>query len=114
MHRSGTSALARTISLLGARLPAALVGPNEGNPHGHWEPQLIVELNDRMLEDAGSDVYSIIDFNAEWFESARASTFVREAVDILRQSFGDDPLIVIKDPRVALLLPIWHLALAEL
>ena len=56
MHRSGTSALARTISLLGARLPSDLVGPNEGNPHGHWEPQEIVNLNDKMLADAGSDV----------------------------------------------------------
>ena len=114
MHRSGTSALARTISLLGARLPSDLVGPNEGNPHGHWEPQLIVDLNDKMLADAGSDVYSIIDFSENWFMSPRVKDFTAQAVKILQASFGDDPFIVIKDPRVALLLPIWHQALAEL
>ena len=114
MHRSGTSALARTISLLGARLPTELVGPNEGNPNGHWEPQLIVELNDRMLADSGSDVYSIIDFRTDWFQSPRARDFAEKAVEILRTSFGDDPFIVIKDPRVALLLPIWHEALTKL
>ena len=114
MHRSGTSALARTISLLGARLPSDLVGPNEGNPHGHWEPQLIVDLNDRMLADAGSDVYSIIDFSDTWFKSPRVKEFTAKAVEILKASFDDDPFIVIKDPRVAVLLPIWHEALAAL
>jgi hypothetical protein len=114
MHRSGTSALARTISLLGARLPLDLVGPNEGNPHGHWEPEKIVALNDQMLADAGSDVYSIIDFQQGWFRSPRAAEFTTKAVEILKASFDSDPFIVIKDPRVALLLPIWHQALAEL
>jgi hypothetical protein len=114
MHRSGTSALTRTVSLLGASLPRDLVGPNEGNPHGHWEPQGIVELNDRMLADGGSEVYSIADISEEWFKSPRAASFAEEAKDVLQKSFGGDPMIVLKDPRVALLLPIWHKALEEL
>lgn len=114
MHRSGTSALARTISLLGARLPSDLVGPNDGNPLGHWEPSGIVALNDRMLADAGSDVYGTVDVPASWLQSPRVEQFISEAVEILKASFADDPLIVIKDPRVALMLPIWHKALSLL
>ena len=66
MHRNGTSALARTLSLLGAALPDDLVPPNEGNPHGHWEPRGMVDLNDRMLASAGSDLYSVRDIAPEW------------------------------------------------
>ncbi|MBR0904569.1 hypothetical protein [Bradyrhizobium liaoningense] len=113
MHRSGTSAIARTFSLLGAALPTDLVGPNEGNPFGHWEPQSIVELNDRILADAGSDVYSAIDARPDWLESPRIAGFVSEGARLLRASFNDDSLIVVKDPRVALLLPIWKKAFAE-
>ena len=113
MHRSGTSALARTISLLGARLPDDLVGPNEGNPHGHWEPQAIVELNDRMLAEAGSDVYGILDVPPAWFSSSRAQEFADEAARIIGASFQDNPLIVMKDPRTAVMLPVWTKAFAQ-
>lgn len=113
MHRSGTSALARTISLLGARLPDDLVGPNEGNPHGHWEPKGIVELNDRMLADAGSDVYGILDVPAAWFSSPRAQEFTEEAAKIIGDSFQNNPLIVMKDPRTAVMLPVWTAAFAQ-
>jgi hypothetical protein len=113
MHRSGTSALARTISLLGARLPDDLVGPNEGNPHGHWEPQAIVALNDRMLAEAGSDVYGILDISPAWFSSSRAQEFADEAAKIIGVSFQNDPLIVMKDPRTAVMLPVWTQAFAQ-
>lgn len=112
MHRSGTSALARTIALLGARLPDELVPANAGNPEGHWEPKAVVELNDRMLADAGSDVYSIADFSPDWFRTARAERFRSEATALIASAFGGDPFIVLKDPRSALLLPIWEDALS--
>ncbi len=114
MHRSGTSALARFVSLLGARLPDALIPANAGNPEGHWEPKAVVELNDRMLADAGSDVYSIADFNREWFQTARAMRFRTEAAALIESAFEGDPFIVLKDPRTALLLPIWEDALSTL
>ena len=54
MHRSGTSALARVLSLRGAELPAHLMPPNHGNASGYWEPAPIVAINDEMLEYFGS------------------------------------------------------------
>ena len=42
MHRSGTSALAHVLNILGATLPKQLVGPGEGNVAGHFEPERIV------------------------------------------------------------------------
>ena len=113
MHRSGTSALARTLSLMGAALPDELVPPNPGNPDGHWEPQGMVDLNDRMLADAGSDIYSMVDVDSEWFDTPNARRFTVEAQMLIEQSLRNEQLIVLKDPRTALFLPIWTQALAN-
>lgn len=114
MHRSGTSALARTFSLLGATLPRHVVPPNEGNPKGHWEPERIVALNDEMLQAAGSDLYSTADFDQRWFATPRAGEFTAAAQAAVAAEYSDDRLIVIKDPRISLLLPIWQQALDAL
>jgi len=50
MHRSGTSALARTLSLLGCDLPKTLMPASGGNEAGYWESQAIANLNDELLE----------------------------------------------------------------
>ncbi len=109
MHRSGTSALARTLSLMGAALPDELVPPNPGNPDGHWEPQGMVDLNDRMLADAGSDLYSMVDVDSEWFETPNARRFTVRSADADRaivaqrtadrsQGSADRPFLAYLDP----------------
>ena len=50
MHRSGTSALARVLSLRGASLPATLMAPNRGNPSGF--AQLTGPLMERAMRRA--------------------------------------------------------------
>lgn len=111
MHRSGTSALARTLSLLGGSLPEDLVPANAGNPHGHWEPSGMVALNDRMLADAGSDLYSAVDIEGAWFASESAARFEAEARSFAAEAFSGG-VVVLKDPRTALLAPVWNRALA--
>src|SRR6266446_5884678 len=100
MHRTGTSAVARTFSLLGASLPDRLVPPNEGNPKGHWEPEKVVALNDQMLQAAGSDLYSVVDFDPAWFAAPGAADYLEAARGVLRQEYGDSRFIVVKDPRI--------------
>lgn len=53
MHRSGTSALTRIISLAGAELPRVMIEATAGNRTGHWESQNLVLTNDRILEAIG-------------------------------------------------------------
>ncbi len=114
MHRSGTSAIARTFSLLGATLPERLIPPNEGNPKGHWEPEKVVAYNDKMLSAAGSDLYSAVDFADDWFAAPGFGDHVAGAAEVLRQEYGDSRFIVIKDPRICLTAPVWDAALARL
>src|SRR5262245_21936381 len=46
MHRSGTSALTRVLSCLGADLPKNILGPGPTNEAGHWESQDLIDLHE--------------------------------------------------------------------
>lgn len=49
MARSGTSALARVMSLSGATLPPGMIGARKSNPRGFWEPRRASALNEKIL-----------------------------------------------------------------
>lgn len=100
MHRSGTSALTRVLSLAGAKLPSRLMGAGEGNPSGHWEPEALVAYGDRLLAAAGSSWrdWSELDLSALGPGSrADIKNDLREIVDC---DYGDAALPIIKDPRL--------------
>lgn len=107
MHRSGTSALTRVISLLGAGLPANMLGANEGNPTGHWEPQRIVDINDRMLAETASHWDDWRRFDNSALPPERQAAYLDEIADILRQEFGAHPLFVLKEPRISRFAPLY-------
>ena len=54
MHRSGTSALTRVVSLLGATLPGNLMPQTSDNEQGYWESYDCVNLNNALLAAAGT------------------------------------------------------------
>lgn len=101
MHRSGTSALTRVISLLGAELPRAVLGANPTNPTGHWEPARLVELHDRMLAEAGSRWDDWRPFSLSDLSRTSAEFYQAEIASILDDEFGSSPLFVLKEPRIA-------------
>ncbi|MCA8901943.1 MAG: hypothetical protein KDA53_11915 [Hyphomonas sp.] len=108
MHRSGTSAATRVLSILGCTLPANLLAPSKGdNDRGFWESKRVMDLNNEMLESAGSywDDWNFI--REEWFDSPVARSYVARAVDVLVEETGEAPLIVVKDPRICRLMPVW-------
>src|SRR5206468_3279043 len=99
MHRSGTSALARVLNLLGCDLPQTLMGPGKSNEAGHWESQAIANFNDRLLESAGTSWDDWQAINPGWLSSLKAVQFREEARGLLEQEFGASHLFVLKDPR---------------
>jgi hypothetical protein len=113
MHRSGTSALTRVLSLLGCDLPNHLMGANPTNEAGHWESQPICQLNDRILASAGSDWHDWQELNPGWFQSPKADEFREEALAVLDSEFGNSRLFVLKDPRICRLAPFWLDVLRE-
>ncbi|SLK11352.1 hypothetical protein SAMN06295987_11428 [Novosphingobium mathurense] len=111
MHRSGTSALARVLSLLGADLPRTLMEGSEANKvsnaSGHWESEAAARLGDIVLDSAGTDWRSPEPVSPAWYHSSRYQEMRERAVRLLKDEFGDSPLFVFKDPRVCKLMPFW-------
>jgi GT2 family glycosyltransferase len=110
MHRSGTSALARVLNLCGAFLPAKLVPPNLGaNAKGFWEPEEVVDLNERCLGQLGG-AWNRVAFSLPG-AGELVDEFVSDARALLASEYGDQETILIKDPRICVLAPLWHRAL---
>lgn len=110
MHRSGTSAFARVLNLCGAFLPAKLKPPQLGNnPKGFWEPEDVVELNERILGQMGGG-WGRVGFTLP-ADGDLVDEFMSDARAILATEYGDAKTIIIKDPRIGLLAPLWHRAL---
>ena len=111
MHRSGTSLFSRITNLLGASLPQRLVGALPGNETGHWEPERLVEINEEMLSEMGSqwDDWRLFDPTNIRLDHYR---------DLLKQAileeYGGAELFVIKDPRICRFAWLYEEVLSEL
>jgi GT2 family glycosyltransferase len=110
MHRSGTSAMARVLNLCGAFLPAKVKPPKLGvNPKGFWEPEAVLDLNVRVMRHLGGD-WSRVNFSLPG-SGAFLEEFETDACALLQAEYGDQEAILIKDPRICVLAPLWHGAL---
>lgn len=108
MHRSGTSALTRVLSLLGADLPDNLMKPvADVNPSGFWESLDVVALNDDTLESLGSSWDDVVALSADTLASSRAKVATARIAALLKEQLGPHGLTVIKDPRICRILPLW-------
>ncbi|MFV0411626.1 MAG: glycosyltransferase [Paracoccus sp. (in: a-proteobacteria)] len=100
MHRSGTSFLTHCMEILGFGMPGDRADPAWDNPHGHFEPQAIVNLNEGLLSRDGAIWTRIGKLNIPPMPAEMASA--------LKLSFGTAPRIAIKDPRMSLLMSAWR------
>ena len=117
MHRSGTSALARTLALLGCHagegsdFPAA----DEANPRGYWERRDVWRLDEDLLQALGASWDEVGHLNPDLLLSALSTAdleaFERRARDIvagLNFTAGAGRPWVVKDPRLCLTFPLWR------
>jgi O-antigen biosynthesis protein len=114
MHRSGTSAIARGLQMLGVYLGNDFLGAKPDNPTGYWEDRNIYEINERLLavlELTWEDIALIDD--ARWHEP-EVEALMAEAIEYLRSHFLSHPLWGFKDPRTIRLLPFWQSVLRRL
>jgi glycosyltransferase involved in cell wall biosynthesis len=113
-HRSGTSALTRTLSLLGATLPVNLTSPQPDNMFGYWEPVEVMQVNADILSTMKSEWYDIRPIDEPWFASDIANQWNDRLCGTLKREYGKAPLWVIKEPRLNTLLPVTLRALRDL
>jgi hypothetical protein len=114
MHRSGTSLVTRVLGLLGAKLPEHLLSANSSNAAGHWEPQRLVEVHDRMLVEAGSRWDDWRAFDPAVLGAERLAYYRNEIKRIIVEEFGDSLLFVLKDPRICRFVPLYSAILVDL
>ncbi|MCI5073594.1 glycoside hydrolase family 99-like domain-containing protein [Oricola sp.] len=100
MHRSGTSALTRVLALLGAALPQEILPANQTNEAGHWEPERLVALNDRLLAELGSSWHDWRPIDMSDLPEARRAEIAAEIRTTIEADYADKPLFVVKDPRI--------------
>ena len=111
--RSGTSAVVQAFVAAGyfAGEEKDLHGPAPTNPLGHFESLAVMEINEELLAR----------FDCSWWAAApsvdeqlphreEVVPRLRAAVDALTGAAGEVP-VVLKDPRINSLLPLWRPAI---
>jgi hypothetical protein len=110
MHRSGTSALTGAIAGCGFALGMHLVPPAPDNPSGYFENATAVDINDELLLALGRGWDDLRPLPAGWQAGEAASLATRRIAAWLRDEFAQDDDIVLKDPRLCVLFPLWRSA----
>ncbi|WP_426323686.1 hypothetical protein [Pseudoduganella sp. R-43] len=114
MHRSGTSAITRGLSVLGVDLGDRLLPAVEGNnAKGFWEDIDLNALNIEMLKFLGRDWSHLAMIRPAEIDSLRQQEFFLRAVELVRKKIGGARHFGFKDPRVATLLPFWRAVFAH-
>lgn len=113
MHRSGTSLCARIVNLMGFAVPKTLMPATEANAEGYWESELISQLNDRLLSACGVEWHTRGPLNADPLKVARASGLYGELRRAIAGEFAGAERIVLKDPRICRLVPLYGELLAD-
>jgi hypothetical protein len=111
MHRSGTSAFAGTLHLLGFDFGDDLLKGNQFNRGGYWENRAIVRLNDRLLNSLGAD-WSDVQIAPDCLPDLQRE-FGSEARALLERTFSGKKNWALKDPRLCLLMDFWREIFAE-
>ena len=107
-HRSGTSAVARVLNLMGLYFGAedALTGRNPENPKGFWERRDVRDVNDVVLHHAGCDWDCVAQLDAESLLKSVSAKHQSIVADIVMGMDAHRPWFI-KEPRLCVLLPIW-------
>lgn len=108
MHRSGTSALAGVLSLLGISSPRSLMVPTPDNPKGYWESTALMTVHERIFKSGGSSWHDWDRFNPGWMASPDAGLYADQLESAIRSEFGEAPTLLVKDPRICRLMPLWR------
>lgn len=115
MHRCGTSASGGVLCELGAAAPKkTLMKPTPSNQRGYFESSSLAEAHDEFLASAGSCWHDWQKFDLQRIRSTAAVQHAARIKTILVAEFGDEPLILLKDPRICRFVPYTLSILADL
>jgi hypothetical protein len=108
MHRTGTSAVAGALHLLGATAPKDMMAPRVFNARGNWESQAVIRVNNAVLQAGGSHWRDWSPFDEHRIPPDALAQLEAQAAAAIATEFGEAPLILLKDPRMCRLMPFWR------
>lgn len=115
MHRSGTSALAGLLCQHGFQAPLESGGGDAHNPTGYWEPQQILAVHNRLLEEAQSSwedpLLPVLPWQPQNLQAAVAELEQAFVADF--PNADSQAVALIKDPRQCRLLMLWEALFAQ-
>jgi GT2 family glycosyltransferase/glycosyltransferase involved in cell wall biosynthesis len=106
MHRSGTSALTGVLNLHGLSLAPELMLPAADNETGFFESSKLAEAHDKFLTAIHHGYDCARSLPQDAFDSTASKYLLARISDHLGTFEGDGDLLV-KDPRISRILPIW-------
>ncbi len=112
MHRSGTSALTGVLHLLDVYLGKELLEPQNDNQKGFYENKKLVQINEKILKEIDSYWHDVF-YQPTQLECI-GDTVIGELKKAIQDEFHDNTIFAIKDPRLALLFPIYEQVLSDL
>ncbi len=106
MHRSGTSAFAGALNLLGVSMGKELLEPAKDNPKGFYENKKITFFNEYELLPKIGKRWD--DLSAVFLEELEEDKLKEKAYSILVEDYKEKNIWGIKDPRLCILFPFWE------
>jgi hypothetical protein len=114
MHRSGTSAVARGLQVLGVDLGDRLMQPIAGNnDSGFWEDIDVNAFNVELLGALGSDWNHLAPIETGDLDALRLTGYFTRAIELIRSKTSGASVFGLKDPRMPKLLPFWKSVFAH-
>ena len=90
------------------------MGPHPCNQKGLFEALSLAQAHDDFLAAAGSCWHDWRKFDLQWARSPAAAQHSAKIRTVLTEEFGDEPMIVLKDPRICRFVPCTLSLLADL
>ena len=114
MHRSGSSALTRGLTVLGVDLGDNLLPSNAGNTKGYWEDNDLNELCEAILTAIQGVWHSTALVTQADLDVPQVKAAKSAAIDMLQKKMQESSIFGLKNPRLAKMLPFWQDVFADL
>jgi hypothetical protein len=114
MHRSGTSALSGALSIAGLNPGKELFDPAEDNPKGYFENARITTLNEKIFRELYTQWNDSLLIPDVWWDFEKFDEYFEELIRILEDELAENKTMMIKDPRLCVLMPFYLKAFRQL
>ena len=113
-HRSGTSLISKLITCYGYSLSENLIPGNEYNKRGYFEDRDIVNFNDYLLSILNSSWNKNQFIDDHTYNNILEKEFIDKGKELILNKFLHKKKLIIKDPRISILIKFWKKVLSEL